>query len=220
MAWGWGGRGANAPTSKTERSRREWLEEHGITPMNRSTRLWDMQVDAHRMIPHRVERVGSFDMAQHALAQQRGGEKIDPIKWEGSRDMATGRAYDWCYCIEAVQPEADGRTGCTCQCVDCKEHNHWRKRNHASRLRAEMVRYAAAKQTRRKRIHARIQDWVWAWESWQSGNTEQPSWWPWVERFVGPYDLGRRRGAGDRTPEMTDDEWPTVPLDQDEEQDD
>jgi len=146
VAWGWRrGGGANAPTAPRERDRREWLSSHGITPMNRSTRLWDMEVTPPKWMKfHYIERVGSFDRARRALDLQRGGTDFPPIKWEGSRDMATGRAYDWCYCIEAVRPEVDGRTACKCQCVDCKEGEHFRKRRHASRIRGQMVRHRNA----------------------------------------------------------------------------
>jgi len=199
MAWGWrSSRGVKS--SPTERSRIGWLEDHGITPMNRSTRLWDMEITAHKLMPHRVERVGSLDMARHALNQQRGGERIDPIKWQGSQNMATGRAYDWCYCIEAVDEEADGRTGCVCQCVDCSPPgkdataSHWRKRNHASMIRGEMVRHKKAQQTRRKRFWRRIDDWVWLYEAWKRGDAE----WRWE--------------VLNRTPELHEDDIPTVPL--------
>lgn len=143
MAWGWRGGNNPAGSSPTERSRVPWLEEHGITPMNRSTRMWDMEIVPPRWVFwHRIERVGSLDRAKRALDLQRGGVDFAPIKWQGSQSMATGRAYDWCYCIEAVSsPEVDGRTACKCQCADCKEGDHWRKRNHASRLRAQMVRH-------------------------------------------------------------------------------
>jgi hypothetical protein len=170
MAWGWRNSNKSVGNSPTERSRIPWLEQHGITPMNRSTRLWDMEITAHHLIPHRTERVGSLDMARTALAQQRGGHDIDPIQWQGSQSMATGRAYDWCYCIEAVQGDVDGRTACKCQCVDCKPKQkgatptHWRKRHHASAIRANIIRNRAEGQTRRKRTMRRLDDWVWDWE--------------------------------------------------------
>lgn len=165
MAWGWRG-GGKGNTDPTERSRIGWLEEHGITPMNRSTRLWDMEITAHRWVPHRIERVGSLDMTRTALAQQRGGQVIDPIQWEGSRSAATGRAYDWCYCIEAVNPEADGRTACKCTCVDCQPPKkgtpvHWRKRKHAHDIRVGMIQHRQEKNTRWLRLQRRIDDWVW-----------------------------------------------------------
>jgi hypothetical protein len=169
MAWGWRGNNRNVGSSPTERSRIPWLEEHGITPMNRSTRLWDMEITAHKLIPHRTERVGSLDMARTALAQQRGGHDIDPIQWQGSQNMATGRAYDWCYCIEAVRPEVDGRTACKCQCVDCKPPKkgtpvHWRKRKHAHDIRVNMIRHRAEGNTRVNRTRRRIGDWIWDWD--------------------------------------------------------
>jgi len=148
MAWGWR-RGGAAGSAPRERDRVEWLSEHGITPMNRSTRMWDMQVTPPKWMKfHYIERVGSYDRAMRALELQRGGVDFAPIEWQGSRDMATGRAYDWCYCIEAVSSEdVDGRVACKCQCVDCAPKKkgatatHWRKRNHASRVRAQMVRH-------------------------------------------------------------------------------
>ena len=164
MAWGWrrGGASGSAPR---ERDRVEWLSEHGITPMNRSTRMWDMEVTPPRWWrASRIERVGSKDRAQRALDLQRGGVDFAPIKWQGSKDMATGRAYDWCYCIEAVASEdVDGRTACKCQCADCKEGDHWRKRNHAHRIRAQMVRH------RNETIHGWIgfrRRWIWRWQGW------------------------------------------------------
>jgi len=166
MAWGWRS-GGKAETSPTERSRIGWLMERGITPMNRSTRLWDMEITAHRLVPHRTERVGSLDMARHALDQQRAGHKIDPIKWQGSQNMATGRAYDWCYCIEAVDTEADGRIACICQCADCKPAGkgatpvHWRKRKHAHDIRVSMIRHQQATNTRWLRLGRFIDSLVW-----------------------------------------------------------
>lgn len=143
MAWGWRSGGGTAGSAPRERDRVDWLSEHGITPMNRSTRMWDMEVTPPKWWRlHYIERVGSLDRARRALDLQRGGVDFAPIKWQGSRDMATGRAYDWCYCIEAVSAsDVDGRVACKCQCADCKEGDHWRKRNHASRLRAQMVRH-------------------------------------------------------------------------------
>jgi hypothetical protein len=203
MAWGWR-RSGGAKSSPTERSRIGWLEDHGITPMNRSTRLWDMEITAHHFVPHRTERVGCLDMTRHALAQQRGGEKIDPIKFVGSQNMATGRAYDFCYCIEAVNEEADGRTGCQCQCVDCDPPgkdatpNHWRKRHHASMIRAEMIRHKKKQNTWRKRTDRRIDDWVWLYRAWRRGDAE----WRWE--------------VLNRTPELNEDDIPTIPLNEEE----
>jgi hypothetical protein len=169
MAWGWRNSG-NADTSPTERSRVGWLKQRGITPMNRSTRLWDMEITAHRFVPHRTERVGSLDMARTALAQQRAGNDIEPIQWQGSQNMATGRAYDWCYCIEAAWPEADGRVECKCQCVDCRPRKkgtpvHYRKRKHAHDIRVNMIRHRQAGNTRRKRTGRRFGDWQWDFEN-------------------------------------------------------
>jgi hypothetical protein len=158
-----------APEDPSERDRRPWLMAHGITPMNRSTRLWDMEITAH-LLPHRTERVGSLDMARTALNQQRAGHKIDPIKWQGSQSMATGRAYDWCYCIEAVDTEADGRVSCICQCCDCKPPGkgatqvHWRKRKHAHDIRVGMIRHQQENNTRWIRLGRFIESLVWDYE--------------------------------------------------------
>lgn len=149
MAWGWRGGKNPAGSAPRERDRVEWLSEHGITPMNRSTRMWDMIVTPPGWMKfHYTERVGSFDRAKRALDLQRGGVDFAEIQWQGSKDMATGRAYDWCYCIEAVTSEdVDGRVACKCQCADCAPKGkgatatHWRKRHHASRIRAQMVRH-------------------------------------------------------------------------------
>ncbi len=180
MAWGWGNNNRRVGTSPTERSRIPWLEDHGITPMNRSTRLWDMEVTPPRWMKlYRIERVGSLDMTRHALNQQRAGHKIDPIKWQGSQNMATGRAYDWCYCIESVDTEADGRIACICQCADCKPPGknatpvHWRKRKHAHDIRVSMIRHQQANNTRWLRLgrfldslHWDYQHGYWFWQRW------------------------------------------------------
>lgn len=219
MAWGWR-RSGGAKSSPTERSRIGWLEDHGITPMNRSTRLWDMEITAHRLMPHRTERVGCLDMTRHALAQQRGGEKIDPIKFVGSQNMATGRAYDFCYCIEAVQGEVDGRTACICQCVDCQPPKggtpvHWRKRNHAHLIRVEMIRHKAKERRLRVRIRNRIRDWAWAIESIRNGDTDPVPWW-WWGGPPKPRDVLADTPNLYETPPIPDDEWPTVPLDEEQ----
>jgi hypothetical protein len=136
----------SAKTDPAERDRRGWLEDHGITPMNRSSRLWDMEIVPPPWMPHTTERVGSLDRARRALQDLRAGVPMSPIKWQGSQSMATGRAYDWCYCVEAARPEddtIDGRTACPCQCPDCKpkkkgdEAVHWRKRHWNNQLHGQ-----------------------------------------------------------------------------------
>ena len=210
---GWGGwsRGgsASAPSDPKERDRRHWLTQNGITPMNRSTRLWDMDIRPPRWLPHYRERVGSLDMADRQLQQQRAGLRVDPIRWQGSRDMATGRAYDWCTCIEAVVYDADGRTACTCGCTDCKPTKkgetatHWRKRKMQSQLRAQFIRDKYKDRRgwwRRKRDL--IEYWIWCWET-RGTHDEQP-----------PFE---QPAQGGDTPPMPDSDWPTQELHPDDE---
>jgi hypothetical protein len=202
--WGGWGRGSSAPTDPKERDRRHWLTTHGITPMSRSTRLWDMEVTPPRYLPHYRERVGSLDMARRQLQQQREGMQVEPIKWQGSRDMATGRAYDWCTCIEAVVYDADGRTACTCTCASCKPPKgatavHWRKRMMQSQLRAQFIRdkYKERRGWWRRKIDL-IEYWVWCWETRGTHGDPQPA-------------------QGGDTPPMPDSEWPTQELDPEDE---
>jgi hypothetical protein len=202
--WGWRRGGpVSAPADPKERDRRAWLTANGITPMNRSTRLWDMEIQAS-MLPHRVERVGSLDRTRRALNQQRAGIDFEPIKWQGSRDMATGRAYDFCYCIEAVKTEADGRVECKCQCVDCKPPGkdetptHWRKRNFASQNRARAVRDQKRQNRWHRRVRRHINDWKW---EYYHGYWFFQRWGWFGERWV-------ERPAEDApTPQEDHDEW-------------
>lgn len=151
--------------------------------MNRSTRYWDIEITPHKLMPHRVERVGSLDMARAQLDEQARGHVVEPIQWNGSEGMATGRAYDFCYCIEAARPDdesVDGRISCVCTCKDCKpklkteKPRHWRKRHAESRIHAEQSkrRWDAYYYNRkwRVRIWRRIQLVI---EWWQGENDDE-----------------------------------------------
>jgi hypothetical protein len=59
-----------------------------------------------------------------------------------------------------------------------------------------MIRHEATKRTWRQRACDRWEDWVWAYEAWKRGDVE----WRWE--------------ILNRTPEMTDADYPTVPLDE------
>jgi hypothetical protein len=215
-----------APADPSEADRREFLARNGVTPMNRSTRYWDIEITAHKLIPHRVERVGSLDMARAQLDEQARGHVIEPLLWNGSEGMATGRAYDFCYCIEASRPDdetIDGRTQCVCQCKDCKPKSktekprHWRKRRDESQIHAVSSKrrwdtyYYERKW--RIRIWRRIQLVI----EWWQGELDELELAEVVDEpgpGTGEFDLVDPEAD---TPPMTDSEYPTVDLAEEDE---
>jgi hypothetical protein len=223
VAAGWGGWGrggsASAPADPSEKDRREWLTKNGITPMNRSTRLWDMEITKHAFIPHTTEQVGSLDITRAQIAAQGRGERIEPLVWSGSRDMATGRAYDWCYCVEASRPDddtIDGRVDCPCTCQDCKPGKgkravHWRKRNQDSRIHAAYSRRRWDEYYYERKLRIRLWRRLQALYVWWRAEDDLVE----IEAELPERPTAKPAPLSD-TPPVPDYEWPTVPLDIDE----